>query len=906
MKILKLILFVILFVSKLTAMSTEPINIRFNLGQKWSNYFLEPEKSAFYLQEPFKINYDTLGFYINGEPVFIHSGEIQYFRVPEDQWEDVILKAKNGGLNCIATCVYWGIHEPKDNIWNFSGRYDIARFLSLCKKHGLYVILRIGPIINAETRNAGLPQWVRQKLPGQYNHQLYPTPKWYFDAVDDYYNYLANEVKDYFPSNGGNIVMVQLDNETNCSWIWGKAETQKDAQVTINTYQDLARRNGFEEPFTSTYWEPTHAVRAKGSIPGTGAYPLGNWHLKKTYPVFDGFKLTKTNHFEGFKDTLNYPVLSIENQGGGGYYTITPPEFPAFYNLADIASGVNATSYYIYGSGTNPQRYPGPWFNDYVGKSVARPDVTLMSYDLHSPLGEFQQIRDSYHYIRRLGLFLDSFGGTLQRLSYMNPDTITEILGKKNQVCMRQKDGSGFVFVNAYSLPCKNLKEKIDFSIHADNQTITFPQKTTLNVYQNKPLTIPFRLNINGVNFRYATVNPLTCFQDEGKEHLIFYANGNDQAEFYLEGIEIKDIVQKVNAFVFEQKDGVIVVIDPSSKENLLVIKRKYHNPVAIKVLTEEYSLKTYKLHGSPNHLFFTNLIPLNVQDGKLRFEYNTEYGTESQVEIYPSKTFTAKKTDKQFAVIPVRLSQNKLALEFKNENDGYSFALNKATLPENTKEIYLNISNLEYSKGAELYADSMMVADTYYHISGDSIFAPWSFGLMRFLYSPTQQWVVEKQHGTKDYKIFNKLSGQTIGYRNSKICMVADKDADANLWVIVKSGIDYKIQHKKTGKWLSASNKMLILSENQGNWRIEDSDDFYKTISTDQLSYISQDFGNVKVSTMKQEAKFLLKSYNFLLSLKDFTFKREEGIFAKPSHYSFLMEGNVDLRLNKQEQLKL
>jgi len=270
-------------------------------------------------------------------------------------------------------------------------------------------------------------------------------------------------------------------------------------------------------------------------------------------------------------------------------------------------------------------------------------------------------------------------------------------------------------------------------------------------------------------------------------------------------------------------------------------------------------------------------------------------------VEIYPSASFSVKKTDNQFAVIPVSLRQNRLEMKFKEEKDGYSLTLNTETLPENTKEIYLNISDLKYCNGAELYADSMMVADTYYHLSGDSIYAPWSFGLKRFLNSPKQQWVIERQPGTSDYKIFNKLSGQTMAYLNNKICMVADNDCDASLWLIVESGKECNIQHKKTGKWLAESNKTLTLSENKVAWEIEDVDDFYKTICLEHMSYIGQNAGNVEVSTLKQEANFHLKSYKFMLSLKDFTFKREKGVFAKPTHYSFLMGGNVDLRLNKQ-----
>ena len=127
---------------------------------------------------------------------------------------------------------------------------------------------------------------------------------------------------------------------------------------------------------------------------------------------------------------------------------------------------------------------------------------------------------------------------------------------------------------------------------------------------------------------------------------------------------------------------------------------------------------------------------------------------------------------------------------------------------------------------------------------------------------------------------------------------MVADNDADANLWAIVGSGKEHTIQHMKTGKWLNKFNKTLILSENKSVWNIEYFDDFYKTICSAQQSYLGQNGENIEVSILKQEAKFLLKSYKFLLSLKDFSFMREDGIFAIPTHYSFLMEGSVDLKL--------
>jgi len=898
----KKVLFLLGIIYINTSGASDPVHVCFSFKHPWSATMLETEASTPYRPGSSHLTYDTLGFFINGKPVFLHSGEIQYFRIPEDQWEDVIIKAKNGGLNCIATCVYWGIHEPKDNLWNFEGRYNIARFLSICQKYGMYVILRIGPIINAETRNAGLPQWVRQQLPGKYNHQLYPTPQWFFEAVDDYFRHLSGQVSRFFPLKGGNVILVQLDNETNCSWIWGRPETRKYAQITINTYLELAKNAGFEGPFTSTYWEPTHAVRAKGSIPGTGAYPLGNWHLKKTLPAFDGFNLSETNHFQGFNDTLDYPVLAIENQGGGGYYTITPPDLPTSYNLADIASGVNATSYYIYGAGTNPQRYPGPWFGDYVGKSVARPNVTQMSYDLHSPLGEFQQIRDSYHPIRRSGMFLESFGGTLQKLPYLNADTSLRIFNRKYQACMRESQGCGFIFVNAYALPCENLKNHIVFSLKSGNQTIVFPKQSMLHVYQNKPLTIPFRLMVGGISFRYSTANPLTLIKNTRADHLVFYANGDDQAEFYIEGIKPGEISTS-HASVFKQSDGVIIVVDPSMDQNMVVIKRKSNNPLVLKVLSEKEALKAYRVTGIEDKLFFTDLIPLDVLGNNLRFEYTSTQKREQKVRIYPSSSFSLNKPEGQFTETRVQLQLPMPDLKYRKHERGYRFSVSNNRIPGRVKEVYLNISEPGFGKGAELYADGMLVADTYYHLSGDSAFAPWSFGLKRFLKSPFRHWVVEKQPGSNEYKLFSQLTGQIIGIKDKVIQMLPDGNDASVLWVIVQTGMDEgTIQSKANGKWMSVSGNRLILGDKPVVWKICHSDDFYKTISLGQ-DYITCREKEVTLSAKEQEVVFDLKSFAFVVSLKDFTFKREDGIFTAPSHATYLLESNVILETGKENQ---
>ncbi len=270
-----------------------------------SGEMLEARANAAFNPQGNKVTYDRNLFYLNGKPVFIHAGEMQYYRTPETEWEDRILKAKNSGLNCISTYVNWGIVEPVEGVFNFAGRYDLHRFISLCRKHDMLVILRVGPIVNSELRNAGLPEWVRERLPGEYHSELYPTPEWYFNAVNIYYQQLANQVKEFFPSKGGNIVMVQIDNETHVSWIWGRKETRPAAQVTINRLQQLAKETGFEGPFSCTGWLGDLGVMAEGSLPLTGAYLLNEWSPFQPPMAFDvPFEVRPSHYFNHHQVTL--------------------------------------------------------------------------------------------------------------------------------------------------------------------------------------------------------------------------------------------------------------------------------------------------------------------------------------------------------------------------------------------------------------------------------------------------------------------------------------------------------------------------------------------------------------------------------------------------------------------------
>ncbi|XP_023522802.1 beta-galactosidase 5-like, partial [Cucurbita pepo subsp. pepo] len=58
------------------------------------------------------VTYDRKAILINGQRRILISGSIHYPRSTPEMWEDLIQKAKDGGLDVIDTYVFWNVHEP--------------------------------------------------------------------------------------------------------------------------------------------------------------------------------------------------------------------------------------------------------------------------------------------------------------------------------------------------------------------------------------------------------------------------------------------------------------------------------------------------------------------------------------------------------------------------------------------------------------------------------------------------------------------------------------------------------------------------------------------------------------------------------------------------------------------------
>ena len=148
-------------------------------------------------------------FLLNGKPFRIFSGEMHYPRVPHAAWADRFAKMKAMGLNTVCTYVFWNAHEVRPGEFTFDGNLDIAAYIREAQKAGLYVIVRPGPYVCSEWDFGGLPSW----LLSQPDIKLRCSDTRYMAASRRYIERLGKELKGLQISEGGPIILVQLENE---------------------------------------------------------------------------------------------------------------------------------------------------------------------------------------------------------------------------------------------------------------------------------------------------------------------------------------------------------------------------------------------------------------------------------------------------------------------------------------------------------------------------------------------------------------------------------------------------------------------------------------------------------------------------------------------------------------------
>jgi beta-galactosidase len=155
----------------------------------------------------------TLGnktFLLNNKPYVIRAGELHYPRIPRAYWEQRIQMCKAMGLNTICIYLFWNFHEQAPDQFNFKGQADVAEFVRLIQKNGMYCIVRPGPYVCAEWDMGGLPWWLLKKKDLSVRNR---NDAYFMERAEIYLKQVGRQLAPLQIQNGGPIIMVQVENE---------------------------------------------------------------------------------------------------------------------------------------------------------------------------------------------------------------------------------------------------------------------------------------------------------------------------------------------------------------------------------------------------------------------------------------------------------------------------------------------------------------------------------------------------------------------------------------------------------------------------------------------------------------------------------------------------------------------
>jgi len=122
----------------------------------------------------------------SSQPKLLLSAEFDYARLPRELWHRRILLARSAGFNALTIPMRWSFHEPQAGLFLFDGRRDVGHLLDLCRREEMWVIARLGPVLDGDWELGGLPPWLLARMvhPRTYDRQfLAATDRWFEKVV---------------------------------------------------------------------------------------------------------------------------------------------------------------------------------------------------------------------------------------------------------------------------------------------------------------------------------------------------------------------------------------------------------------------------------------------------------------------------------------------------------------------------------------------------------------------------------------------------------------------------------------------------------------------------------------------------------------------------------------------------
>ncbi len=739
---------------------------------------------------------------LDGKPALPVMGEFQYSRYPSEYWNEELLKMKAAGVQIVSAYVIWIHHEEIQNQFDWTGNRDLRRFVELCKKNNLLVVVRIGPYVHGEVRNGGLPDWVVAQGPTRRNDPAYLA------SVRRYYGQVGEQLRGELWKDGGNVIGVQLENE------YMKRGPDEGA-AHISELKKMAIDAGLIVPFyTVTGWGNPD-FPAKEVVPVFGVYPDAFWESSlDKLPPNEGYSFSFRRDLGGITIDPNATVNADESslaqypyflaEAGGGMQVayhrrpvISAADVAALF-VTHIGAGANLYGYYLFQGGSNP-----------IGKKTTMQesaavdgvyDLPIITYDFQAPLGEFGEVRPSYRILKEFHLFLNDFGSDLASMLPVAP-AVTPT-GVNDQVTPRYAArvgaGGGFLFVNnyirEYPMP---VQKNVQFQVSVPSEKISLPRKA-IDIPSGEYFIWPFRFDMNGVKLEYATAQLLCKLETGGGSYFFFFAQPGISTEFAFDSASIKSL-RVFDAHV-EREEGHTFLDHLTAGTNVAAqIVTPDGHKTNIVLLTSEQAKNIWKarvngqervLLSATDVLVDGNMIDLRSRDPKglsvaafPAFEPALRSANRSAITkrdgIFTSYAFELpavevhaawKQTREAGPAPPPRRGKyNPLAPVEADFAEGAAYEITvPRTLPAGCSDLFLNI---EYQGDvAHLYQGNSFIEDDFFH--GEV----WELGLKRFLGNNESALLQMKITPLrKDAPIFFEPGFRPDFHANSQLATVSD-----------------------------------------------------------------------------------------------------------------------------------
>lgn len=334
----------------------------------------------------------TLGqkdFLLDGKPYQMISGEMHPARIPVEYWRHRIQMAKSMGCNTIAAYIFWNYQEPAEGVFDFkSSNHDVARFVEICQEEGMWVLFRPGPYVCAEWELGGIPPYLL-RIP---DIKLRCRDPRYMVAAERYLTEMAKQVKPLLVTNGGPVLMVQIENE------YGSFGNDKEY---LEELRRIWLRNGCDVPFYTADGATPYMLEA-GNIDGA-AIGLDSGSNEKDFE-------------QAAKRNPNVPAFSSETYPGWlthwGEKWARPDTARLLKEVRFLLDTKRSFNFYVIHGGTNFGFSAGA---NSGGKGY-EPDLT--SYDYDAPINEQGQPTAKFWALRNL---ISQYTGVVNELPLAIP-----------------------------------------------------------------------------------------------------------------------------------------------------------------------------------------------------------------------------------------------------------------------------------------------------------------------------------------------------------------------------------------------------------------------------------------------------------------------------------------------------